>query len=353
MTHRVLVVDDDAMNREIVAEILGGECLIQFASSGQEALDKVDVSPPDLVLLDIMMPGLDGYETCKRLKGKYPHLKVLLVSAKSKAAQRIQGYEAGADDYVVKPFDPLEFLAKVRVHLRLRNAEEVSELRSGLVTMLAHETRTPLSRILSSVQLLPGAESDEERRDLESIILGGAQRLQTIFDRSMVLFKHEADDPPLEFESISLLGLCRSEVDRARYANPESVFEVLGDECEVNAHEVHLREAFGILLAEVAGRHPKVQVQVGHVDPEDGTIPIDLCDPSMRDEPAQRGDVFELFRVSDVKHHSEDLDLDLPIAGAIIRRHGGEVAAETVGEGGIRFHMSLPSAAVRRVSAFG
>ncbi|MEZ4647407.1 MAG: response regulator [Candidatus Eisenbacteria bacterium] len=185
MKKRILAVDDDPMNREIIAEILGDEFDVCFACNGREALDRAAESKPDLVVLDIMMPELDGYETCERLKARDPFIKVLLVSAKALPSERLRGYQVGADDYVTKPFDPYEFLAKIRVFLRLSFAEEVGQMKSTLITLLAHETRTPLAHILSSAQLLEDDrtfDSDETRGDLLGIILSGAQRLQTIFE---------------------------------------------------------------------------------------------------------------------------------------------------------------------------
>lgn len=124
MHGRTLVVDDDEMNVAIMMEILGDQCDLIIARNGNEALEIVEENDVALVLLDIMMPGIDGYQVCRQIKssakGEATH--VVLVSAKASTAERVVGYEAGADDYLVKPFDGDELLAKVRVQLRLRNA---------------------------------------------------------------------------------------------------------------------------------------------------------------------------------------------------------------------------------------
>ncbi|QNN24687.1 response regulator [Planctomycetales bacterium ZRK34] len=125
INNTVLVVDDDEVNREILTEILDDDYNLIVTASGEQALDVLDHGPA-LVLLDIMMPGIDGYETCRRIKElagpdrRSPH--VILVSAKASTTERVRGYEAGADDYLVKPFDEDELLAKVRVQLRLYDA---------------------------------------------------------------------------------------------------------------------------------------------------------------------------------------------------------------------------------------
>ena len=118
---RVLIVDDNAINVDVLRRLLRKEYEPETADSGEECLAKVSTFKPELVLLDIMMPGIDGYETCRRIKsgslGNF--VQVILVSGKGTTADRVHGYEALADDYVVKPFDHDELLSKVRAHFRL------------------------------------------------------------------------------------------------------------------------------------------------------------------------------------------------------------------------------------------
>src|SRR6185295_3257899 len=106
----ILVVDDDPINTSIMEEVLGDTYLLKTATSGLEALELMNTFCPDLVLLDIMMPGMTGYETCKQIRSKpsLKYLKVVLVSAKATVSERLKGYEVGADDYVTKPFNHQE-----------------------------------------------------------------------------------------------------------------------------------------------------------------------------------------------------------------------------------------------------
>ena len=119
---KILIVDDNAINLAVCEEALGRDYECMCASNGEESLQLARVFHPDLVLLDVMMPGIDGYETCERLRAD-PDLrfaKILLVTAKAQVLDRLRGYEAGADDYIIKPFEPDELVAKVRVFLRLK-----------------------------------------------------------------------------------------------------------------------------------------------------------------------------------------------------------------------------------------
>lgn len=122
----ILVVDDCEVNREILLELLADEYHVVAVPSGEEALRILPETAPDVVLLDIMMPGLDGYETCRQIKSgpMGPFTQVILVSGKGQTQERLQGYAAGADDYVVKPFDHDELCAKLRIHVRLKEMGE-------------------------------------------------------------------------------------------------------------------------------------------------------------------------------------------------------------------------------------
>ena len=148
---RILIVDDNAINIDILRRILRKHYELETAASGEECLVKVPAFKPQLVLLDIMMPGITGYETCERIKSSElgPFVQVILVSGKGSTAERLQGYEAQADDYVVKPFDHDEMLSKVRVHLRLAGAqrqlaaakEELEIYANDLERLVATRTR--------------------------------------------------------------------------------------------------------------------------------------------------------------------------------------------------------------------
>jgi phosphate regulon transcriptional regulator PhoB len=121
MPSRVLIVEDEPDIRELVVHHLKREGYqVSAAASGEEALRQVFASPPDLVLLDLMMPAMDGLEVCRRLRQDpaTAGLPIVMLTAKGDEVDRVIGLEIGADDYVVKPFSPKELLARVRAVLR-------------------------------------------------------------------------------------------------------------------------------------------------------------------------------------------------------------------------------------------
>jgi DNA-binding response OmpR family regulator len=142
---RILNVDDDAMMRELAEDELGGNFQVLAAKSGEECLEMLQNAPVDLILLDVEMPGIDGYETCRRVKadGGLADIPVVFLSGRVHIEDRIRGYEAGGDDYVVKPYDPVELEAKVRNLLRLRRE------RAQLKEMAAYASSTAMTAMTS------------------------------------------------------------------------------------------------------------------------------------------------------------------------------------------------------------
>ena len=128
MKAHILVVDDDPRITDLMRRILAFEGYsVAIARSGTEALDRSLEHPPDLVVLDIMMPGLNGLEVAQRLRAAGDNVPILMLTARGTVADRVKGLETGADDYLVKPFAPEELIARVKALLR-RSQEEQHEV---------------------------------------------------------------------------------------------------------------------------------------------------------------------------------------------------------------------------------
>ena len=119
---RVLLVDDTKANIDVLVETLRNDYKLSIATDGERALRSVDKSPPDIILLDIMMPGIDGYEVCRRLKAdpQTREIPIIFLSALNEVKDKTTGFEAGAADYVTKPFETAEVKARVHAHLQLK-----------------------------------------------------------------------------------------------------------------------------------------------------------------------------------------------------------------------------------------
>ena len=192
----ILVVDDTPANVSVLLELLGREGFkVLVARDGESALEQVQYATPDLILLDVVMPGMDGFETCRRLKAgpSTREIPVIFMTARSETRDRIEGFAAGAADYVVKPLQHEEVLARVNAHLALRRLNtELRELNRDLEGKVAERT-TELRSALEEVQRLKNrlqaenAYLKEELREQHQDIVGSSPRLrETLLRIAMV-----------------------------------------------------------------------------------------------------------------------------------------------------------------------
>ena len=149
MTARILVVDDDTALAEMIGIVLRTEGFEPvFCADGAQALDVFKSSKPDLVLLDLMLPGKDGIEVCAEIRAE-SGVPVIMLTAKSDTTDVVRGLESGADDYVVKPFNPKELVARIRTRLRPVSTTSTETLQVGDITLdiAGHEVRRGDTRI--------------------------------------------------------------------------------------------------------------------------------------------------------------------------------------------------------------
>src|SRR5438552_3677212 len=186
----ILVVDDTAANIGFLLDTLSkAGYRVRVAPDGESALEQLHYSPPDLVLLDVMMPGIDGFETCRRLR-QLPNLQktpVIFMTALSDAQDKVRAFAAGADDYVTKPFQHEEVLARVRVHLTRRELEcKLAHLNRDLEARVSART-AELKSALEEVEALKSRLQQENRYLKQEIseagnlgeIIGSSPALQT------------------------------------------------------------------------------------------------------------------------------------------------------------------------------
>ena len=177
MTSRILVVDDDTALAEMIGIVLNTEGFdTVFCADGAEAVEAFRNERPDLVLLDLMLPGMDGIEVCRQIRAQ-SGVPILMLTARSDTADVVTGLEAGADDYMVKPFNPKELVARIRTRLRTGQDQPASEtLRVGdlSIDVAAHE----VTRDGAAIALTP----------LEfELLVALASKPNQVFSREMLL----------------------------------------------------------------------------------------------------------------------------------------------------------------------
>ena len=157
----ILVVDDNPANLNVLFDIFGGMRYdVLFASDGESCLRLVEGEYPDLILLDVMMPGIDGFETCRRLKAneRTKEIPVIFMTALSETLDKVRGLELGAVDYITKPIQPEEVLARVKTHLTLRKMYRMLQDREvHLSTLVEEKTRLVTNVTIALVNALENA----------------------------------------------------------------------------------------------------------------------------------------------------------------------------------------------------
>ncbi len=216
----ILVVDDNETNRDLLSRrLLRQGYVVTLAESGERALEKIKIAPPDLILLDIMMTGLNGYEVLEILKkhDEWRHIPVIMISALDELGSVVRCIETGADDYLAKPFNPVLLRARVRASLekkRLRDQEvrlhqqvqenfarlqELEQLRDSLTHMVVHDLRTPLTSIISGLQTMQMiGELEEIHTELLEMALNGGETLLRMINDLLDISKMEAGQLKLE-----------------------------------------------------------------------------------------------------------------------------------------------------------
>ena len=181
----LLIVDDEPLGLKAMASVFEGQGYdLEFAGSGDEAMRLIETGRPDVILLDVMMPGMDGLEACRRIRSHpgMAEVPILLVTALDDRKSRLQGLESGADDYITKPFDRAEVRARVRTITRLnrfrRLQEEIVYSRQTVRELREYSRRLDLLRKIDRAILLAGSADGDRGADPASVA-----RLDSLFTR--------------------------------------------------------------------------------------------------------------------------------------------------------------------------
>jgi len=222
---RILVVDDISKNLQVVGTMLRNEGYhVMPATSGPQALERAHAQPPDLILLDLMMPEMDGLEVCQRLKAEplTRQIPVIFLTASNEMEHLMKGFEAGAVDYITKPFNAPELLARVRTHLELKHARErlreLNDEKNEFMGIVAHDLRSPLGTINGFAELLlddatmARPEVEDSARRIRDTATRMAEMVQNLLDANRI----ERGEMELKLAPTDLGALVASVVEAQR-----------------------------------------------------------------------------------------------------------------------------------------
>lgn len=350
----VLVADDNADMRQYISRLLSPAYDVEAVASGESALTAARERPPDLILTDVMMPGLDGFGLLRELRAD-PRLRdipVVMLSARAGEEASIEGLQAGADDYLIKPFAARELIARVRTHLELRRIRREADRRKDeFVAMLAHELRNPLAPIRNAVAVLARIGPPEPQLQwARSIIERQLDQLTRLVDDLLDMSRINHGKITLQKKTIDIATIVQRALETSRHlveAGRHQLSVLLPAEpLFVEGDPTRLAQAVSNLVNNAAKYTPEGGKIVISARQEGNEVVVRVQDTGEGIASDMLPRIFDLFTQA---HRSLDrsqggLGIGLTLVRSLVEMHGGTVAALSSGPGtGSEFIVRLPS----------
>ena len=353
----VLVVDDELMNRSLIRATLGGFCDVIEADSGAKALEQLQKQPVDLVLLDVMMPLMNGYETCRKIKEQAKEfVPVLLVTALDEQEDRNRGLESGADDFLTKPVDRRELLLRTRAFLRLRDQDKVIRRQLGelqrlpsakddMVALLVHDLRSPLSGVIAHLQLLAEDVTGRSATDVQQAMRAAETALNRLEETLQVRLLEEGE-LRVRREQVTLEVLARDALSAlepiARRKDVPLSRIVEGDPL-ANIDPQLVRRAVENLVSNALKYTPGGGDVAVSVRAAAGRVDIEVADRGPGIPDGEKKSLFEKFGSVEQKQGArrKGIGLGLYMVKLVAQGHGGDVSVEDRPGGGTVFRLTL------------
>jgi signal transduction histidine kinase len=362
-TQRVLVVDNDPGVLEMVSSALASDGYrIDRLSRGDEVLNSVRETPPDLLLLDVSLPGGDGIEICRQLRDDptTAHIPVLLMTAHRRREKRLDGISAGAQDFLLKPLDLPDLRIRVRnaaekkrlydeSQEQLQTITELEKLRDSLVHMIVHDLKSPLTAVLGNLQLIDLFLSEDLDPNTKNAIEGckaGAHKMDEMVSSILAVSKLESGTMELHLEFASLqgtaedaIGLMGPRSGRVRLVRPPEEEEV-----HVSHDTGLIQRVIQNLLSNALDYTPKEETVVVEVSGGGERCRVVVADrgPGVPEE--SRELIFEKFGQVAGKGtgRKTSVGLGLAFCRLAVEAHGGRIGVESSEGGGSTFWFELP-----------
>lgn len=367
---RILVVDDIEDNRDLLARRLTRQGhLITLANGGIRALELALSQDFDLVLLDIMMPDLDGYEVLRQLKEqeRTRHVPVVMISALTEMDSIVKCVQMGADDYLTKPFNPTLLRARVNACLekkRLRDGEQVAhaalqdsfrklqeleKLRDDLTHMIVHDLRTPLTSLLAGLQTIEAiAELDAVGQECLGMSVHGGQTLLGMVNDLLDISKMESGTLTLERQTVVASDLVSQALQQVSWLAQENQLCLVPDVAEglppFSGDEDKLRRTLVNLLGNALKFTPEGgAVTLSAAQPGTGMVRFSVSDTGMGIPQEAFDKIFEKFgQVESRQAKKMSTGLGLTFCKMVAEAHGGRIWVESVLGQGSTFSVEIP-----------
>ncbi len=356
---KILIVDDVSKNIQILGNILSQEAYqIAWAQSGEEALSLVKVQEFHLILLDIMMPDMNGYEVCEKLKADpaVANIPVIFLTAKADMDSIIKGFDIGGQDYITKPFNAKELLARVHTHILLREqqkelmeannvleakvAERTKELneankllsaldttKSEFLSIISHELKTPLSGIIGLTHLLNETVMGDEQAQYLNYLKQVSQRLVKFSDLALLITNMKVNNYEMDLLPVSVNHIAESaiaELSDEELDTSRIVFEKNNTNPLIMAEAELIRKALMLVIENAFRFSPENTPIKLDVKSGEGQVSFVVKDEGKGFSDEVMGKLFQVFSIGDVSHQ-EGKGLSLAAVKLIMDAHGGKV----------------------------
>src|SRR5690606_25874752 len=331
----ILIVDDKAAVRYVTERVIRGAGFrTAEAACGEEALVKAAALRPDLILLDINMPDIDGYEVCRRIRedDTTSSVGIVMLSATFESAEhRVRGLEGGADTFLVAPVEPAVLVATVRAMLRLKRAEaqlrEFDRRKDEFLATLAHELRNPLAPLLYCIELLEARVEDAELSGTIDIMRRQSDHLVRLVDDLVDMSRITQNKLALKLEPISLQDVITTAVEARRSeiaAKQQTLTVQLPEEpIELHGDLVRLAQVFGNLMSnsiKYTGAGGQIRIDA-MIEGSYATVSITDNGIGILRQDLER--IFGLF--VQARHPSGGLGIGLALVHRIVQMHNGTI----------------------------
>lgn len=363
----ILAVDDDRMNIAILNGILQREGMVLISeNSGEAALENYARHQPDLILLDVMLPGLDGFATCREFKRRHGDAcaPIIFVTAKNDSEDVVAGFAAGGIDYLPKPFRAKEVAARVRLHLQNRLLSEqqkdlVSQLtransaKNRILGMAAHDLRNPLASIRGLAEFLQDGSVGPltaEQLELVTHIHDASQSMLSLVNELLDISVIEAGELKLQREHGSLRALVESSIAlnniQAARKGTRLVLAAGAEDVLIEADQQKLRQVADNLLSNAVKFSPPGSTVTAIIERTAQTFSLAVRDQGPGIPAGEHDRLFQDFGRTSVQPTGgeKSTGLGLAICRKIVEAHRGTIAAINLPAGGAEFRVTLPLA---------
>lgn len=350
----VLVIDDQAANLEAVQGLLrqhGFE--VTMATSGREGLERCELRLPDLILLDMRMPEMDGFTVCERLKANpvTAAIPVIFLTADRERQSVVRGFSVGAVDYVTKPFVAEELLARVRTHVTLKRMHDdllqLAKERADLTQVVAHDLKNPLTVIMLAVDRLDPARVEDFPESVDAI-KGSTRRCLELIDEYLGRWALSEKVEAPEIESCRISGTLEAAVSDMKAKAAERGMRIalsIDDDAEILSNRLALRQIVDNLVSNaIKYADAETTIEVATAIGRSGMLRLTVADRGAGIPEDRRQLLFKRYQqLGDVKAaHSSGLGL--AVAKDLAARMGAHLWYEPRDGGGSIFSLALPLA---------